>query len=867
MLELQTLGNLRIRVDGQPSSLRSNKAKALLVYLAVERREQPRASLAALLWPESDQRHADTSLRVALTALSKACEPYLIVSRKQVALDWSKDIRLDTHTLMQSAEQSLDCQLTDLYQGPFLSGFHIADSEPFETWRSWQQERVLHSITELFHRAIRHALQGDSGRDPILLALQLLKLDSLDETGHRAIMLTHARRGNRAAAIEQYVHCVDALQSELEVEPSEQTRLLFERIQCGEGVALEHPVAARPVMLPHGLPLVGRQEELADLLARIYSAECRLVTVLGPGGIGKSRLAIEALQAGAGGFRDGAFFCPLGQVPSGEMILPALAQTLDFSFDSLMTMLDPKSQLLDFLSNRRILLVLDGFEHLLASADFVVDLLASAPGLTFVVTSRERLNLSEEWVLPLHGLPIQPANSSSSPAMDLFEQRLAQARGDRPLESGERKAAEIICTLVEGNPLAIELASAWGGTLTVQEILTEMQGSIDFLTSRMRNVPDQHRSLRAVFEHSWNLLPPRLRDAFCALSVFRGTFERVAAEEVARAGWMELSALCDKSLVRKSALGRYQLHALLNEYAREKLDRDPAAAEGGRNRHARYYLGHLHRAAPDMISTGMPAAREGVAQELTNIWVALEWAVSHLEREEVHIALDDLFSFYVVFGWHEGALALERLAGIIFASRPDLDKEQPYSEPLYRSTVARQAWFLAHLGQTKECISLSNRCLEWTGEDPIPEDRSICFNNLGISAGLQGDFEQGLDSLERAIELGQDYAEPVFPSYHLWLGYLRFFQGLYPESMADYEVCFELFERQGNQPGMAFALSKMGLSADGVGSYEQGLEYHRRALDTFRATSHRSGQAYTYSRMSVDAYGMGDYHQAAEWAQ
>jgi predicted ATPase/DNA-binding SARP family transcriptional activator len=867
MLELQTLGNLRIRVDGQPSSLRSKKAKALLVYLAMERSEQPRASLAALLWPESDQRHADTSLRVALTALNKACEPFLVVSREHVALDWSKDIRLDAHALLQSADQNLDGQITDLYQGPFLAGFHIADSEPFETWRSWQQERLLRSITEWFHRAIRHALQDDSGGDPISLALQLLKLDSLDETAHRAIMITHARRGNRAAAMEQYGRCADALKTELGAEPSEQTRLLLERIQGGEAEALEYSVAAMPVVLPTGSPLVGRQKELADLLARIQSKECRLVTVLGPGGIGKSRLAIEALRAGAGGFQDGAFFCPLGQVPSGEMILPAMAQTLDFSFDSLMTMLDPKSQFLDFLSNRRILLVLDGFEHLIASADFVVDMLASTPSLMLVVTSRERLNLSEEWVLPIDGLSVQPVNGAGSPAMDLFKQRVAQARGDRPFENAEHNAAEMICTLVEGNPLAIELAAAWSGTLTVQEILTEMQASMDFLTSRMRDVPGQHRSLRAVFEHSWNLLPPRLRDAFCAFSVFRGAFGRDAAEEVARAGWVELSALGDKSLVRRNALGRYQLHALLNEYAREKLEQDPAAAERVRNRHARHYLGHLHRVAPDLISTGMPAARESVDQELTNIWLALEWAIQHFEREEVRTAIDDLFSFYVVFGWHEGALALERLANIILGSRPDLDPEQPYTDPLYRSTAARQAWFLAHLGQTKECISLSNLCLGWTGEDPSPEDRSICFNNLGISAGLEGDFEQGIECLERAIELGQGYAESVYPSYHLWLGYLRFFQGLYPESMADYEVCYELFERQGNQPGMAFALSKMGLSADGMGSYEQGLAYHRRALDTFRSTDHRSGQAYTYSRMSVDAYGMGDYPQAAGWAQ
>ncbi|MFN2149707.1 MAG: ATP-binding protein, partial [Anaerolineales bacterium] len=530
---------------------------------------------------------------------------------------------------------------------------------------------------------------------------------------------------------------------------------------------------------------------------------------------------------------------------------------------------DPRSQLLDFLAARRILLLLDGFEHLVGAASWLADLLADAPGLTLLVTSRERLRLSQEWVVPLEGLPFAAPDSPGAerpPAIELFEQRMAQARGDRALDGGERQAVEDICAQLEGHPLAIELAAAWCASLSPSEVLGEMQASTDFLAARLHDIPEAHRSLRAVFERSWALLTPGLREAFAALSVFRGSFEPDAAQAVSGAGWMELAALVDKSLVRRSPLGRYELHTLLREYAGEALRQDAAAARRARAAHAHHYLGLLRTAAPHLISAGMAPAREALARELPNLWLALEHAVGTFDDQTLLDALNDLLAFYVVYGWHEGALAFERLAQLIREARPAA-AAQPLSDRVYRSAAARQAWFLAHLGLAGESRALSQPMLEWTAGDPSPEDRSLCLNNLGICACLQGEFDEGIERLNQAIEIGQGCAEPVFPSYHLWLGYIRFFQGRYHDSMADYQTCFDLFERQGNQLGMAFALSKMGLSADGMGSYDRGLAYHRQALDIFRATSHLSGQAYTYSRMSVDAYGLGDDRQAAEWAQ
>jgi DNA-binding SARP family transcriptional activator len=570
MLELQTLGDLRITVDGHPAALRSRKAQALLVYLAIEGEPQPRASMATLLWTESDQQHADTNLRVALTALNKACQGYLTSNRRRIGIDWGKPVSVDLNELLRCAEQADNDRALDLYKGPFLAGFHLPDSEAFETWRTWQNERLLRVITRSFQRAINCALQGGIGRDPIALSQQLLKIDPLDEIAHRAIMITHWRNGNHAAALEQYRSCLNLLHSELAADPSDQTRSLYERIQRGEAPATEPPLTRRAT-IPQKRPLIGREAELGALLERIGSEQCRLVTLLGPGGIGKSRLAIEALRKAADRFPDGAFFCPLASISAREFLLPAIASTLGFYVDSIVTMLDPKSQLLDFLATRRILLTLDGFEHLVGCADLLADFLAHAPGLMLLVTSRERLQLSDEWELPLKGLTFHPDTTPGvdprSPALELFEQRMMQASGDRTLDGPERKAAQEICALVDGNPLAIELAAAWSGALAPSTILKQMQVSLDVLTARHRDLPEQHHSLRAVFNHSWDLLPDHLKSIFAALSVFRGNFGPHAAEAVAGATLKDLIALADRSLVWRNLLGRYELHALLNEYA------------------------------------------------------------------------------------------------------------------------------------------------------------------------------------------------------------------------------------------------------------------------------------------------------------
>jgi predicted ATPase/DNA-binding XRE family transcriptional regulator len=307
------------------------------------------------------------------------------------------------------------------------------------------------------------------------------------------------------------------------------------------------PMVAAPRRLRVNLPtpttaLVGRAAELDELDRLLHNPDCRLLTLTGPGGIGKTRLAIEATARQAAGFADGAAFVALASVAAPDLIAPAIADALGFSFYG---QANPTGQLIDFLQEKALLLLLDNFEHLVDAADLLVELLQRAPQIKLIVTSRERLNLQGEWVIELQGLPLpraadgwkngdQLAGFDDSAAVALFLQTARRTYAGFTLAPADRAAVARICRLVDGMPLGIELAAAWVRVLPLNEIADEIARTLDFLAASARDLPARHRSLRAVFEHSWNLLTDAERIVMRRLSVFRGGFSRAAAAAVMR---------------------------------------------------------------------------------------------------------------------------------------------------------------------------------------------------------------------------------------------------------------------------------------------------------------------------------------------
>jgi predicted ATPase/DNA-binding NarL/FixJ family response regulator len=315
---------------------------------------------------------------------------------------------------------------------------------------------------------------------------------------------------------------------------------------------------------------IGRKDELTKIEHLLANPTCRLLTLVGPGGIGKTRLALEAAGLQADASENGVYFIALQPLTSPDFIVPTIADALNMT---LYGQGDPKTQLLHYLSEKRLLLLLDNFEYLLDGADLLSEILAHAPDVKILVTSRERLHLREEWLFEVGGLSFPQKGHDTAAddysAVRLFMQSASRA-GYTPTESDMPSIAHI-CRLVGGMPLALELAAAWVRAVPCSEIAREIENSLDILTATTRNMPEAHRSMRAAFERSWNLLTDMERAVFSKLSVFRGGCTREGAEKVAGATLPILASLVDKSLLQVNASGRYDLHELLRQYAADKL--------------------------------------------------------------------------------------------------------------------------------------------------------------------------------------------------------------------------------------------------------------------------------------------------------
>ncbi len=500
MLEITTLGGLSIQTDSQAiQEMPSHKAQALLVYLAVERRPQSRTMLASLLWPEASGDHALTSLRVALSSLRKPLGEYLEIGREKVGIKTNAHVFLD----VSEFELKLGCRLVEqalqLYQGEFLAGFQLKDSLDFEDWTRWKGKSLRTQAIGALHSAIEASLEMGNFEKGEALAMRLMEIDPLDELAHQQTILLLALSGKRNAALAHYKNCCQVLQDELGIEPAQETRTLHEQVLRGE-----KPAGRQFLRYPHNLPapktsFIGREEELAQILQLLHDPACRMLTLVGPSGIGKTRLAIQAARQSLHSFSDGIWFVPIEPLAHLDYLVPAIADAIEFKIDSIASEQGAKYQLFDYLRNRSILLILDGFESLLSGAGLLSEILERAPQVKMLVTTRQRLDLKAEWPMHVTGLPVpaaaDPARLDDASALNLFTDRARQIRTDFQLSDTNREHSIRICQLVDGMPLGIELAASWASILTLPVIASEIENSLDFLATSMRDVPEKHRSL------------------------------------------------------------------------------------------------------------------------------------------------------------------------------------------------------------------------------------------------------------------------------------------------------------------------------------------------------------------------------------
>ncbi|MCB0036110.1 MAG: AAA family ATPase, partial [Anaerolineales bacterium] len=613
-LELTLLGKPHILIDQTPlPQLASAKAKAILFYLAVTQERCSRETLAGLLWSDMPESSARASLRVALSKLRRHVGEHLQIKRRSVKLIASTSLVVDVHLFEQAAADPHTA--VDLYTGPLLDDFYLRDAPLFDQWVEQERQRLHQQAINHLNQLAQETAAAAQFEQAITYARKLLTLEPWREETHRQLMQWLNQTGQRGAALSQFARCRQALQDHLDAQPAAETITLYETIKSTPdnpapntpAVIQQNLLTSTATLPPHNLhpyptSFIGRADELHTVTHQLQTPTCRLLTITGTGGIGKTRLALETAQRLLPSFEHGVFYIPLVSLSTSTaaVLVSTIADALNLGLHGTS---DPQEQLLGYLAHKQMLLVFDNFEHLLEAADLLLDLLTAAPQLKLLVTSREPLGLPEEWVLPLSGLPYKDEEKSETAAAQLFSER-AQ-RLDLSFDpTTETAGIHHICALVEGLPLAIELAAAWVRVIPCTEIAAEIERNLDFLATELRIVPDHQTSIRAVFGYSWSLLTPASQTVLAKLAIFRGSFSRDAAEAVADASLRTLATLVDKSLIQKEAHGRFRIHPLIQQFALEQLSKTERHTLG--LNHARYYTRFLHTRQNEMYSAADP---------------------------------------------------------------------------------------------------------------------------------------------------------------------------------------------------------------------------------------------------------------------
>jgi predicted ATPase/DNA-binding SARP family transcriptional activator len=689
-LSLAFFGAFQVTLGREPiSHFRSIKNQGLLVYLALQsERPAPREVLAALFWPEEPDRVAHKNLRQALYQLRKLLgdlvrpdQLHLLITRQTAQFNSTGDYALDVAQFLEAIDARDLERAVSHYHDELLPGF-TCDSAPFEDWlrreREYLHRLALEAMSEL---AQDHLRAGHLDR-ALALAQRQLSLEPWREPAHRQLMQALALAGDRASALAQYEACRRQLRQELDVEPDPETVALYEQIKTGRyGLIAPDETLPPPVKVRHNLPAAatpffGRERELADISSLLERDGQRLVSIVGPGGIGKTRLALAVGRELLARYRDGVYLVDLAPLARPGEIGPAIAAALDYQAPDKTDDIFP--QLLATLNRRHLLLILDNFEHLLAGGVALVnELLQACPDLAILVTSRQGLNLTAENRYPLGGLDV-PESLTAEAALECTAVQLFVASGRRArphFTLSDEDLADVIriCRLVQGVPLGLVLAAAWLGLLTPAEIAAEIEDSLDFLAADLADLPSRQHSMQAVFERSWRLLTSAERALLACLSVFRGGFTREAAEQVAGANLRLLLALVNKSLLQRQAgSGRFAMHELLRQFAARRRRRaDPADQVA--QAHSRYFARLADRETRRGLYFYPLHLPRRFAADRDNFHRAWDHALEYGRAQELSDMARGMVILTLAQGIHPAALCAQAIESLRRAGVPETD--------------------------------------------------------------------------------------------------------------------------------------------------------------------------------------------------
>ncbi len=831
--------------DIPPTHFPTDKVRALFVYLAYHA-DQPisRKQLATLLWGDRPDKAANANFRNTLSRLKKslnkafgAATP-LTVTRRTVMVTGSAEIDVCIFdALWAQCEETarerwaergqvvqLLTQAVALYRGALLAGFSLPDSLTFDEWvvplREQYHQRVLFALETIadFHITQRDWAQAET------FARRQLELETWHEPAYRQLMRIYAGLDKPAMVRALFSECRAVLAEELAVEPSQRTRDLFDALL--RDVALPTPVtrSAKPTV-PHNLPpdftpFIGRIHELAQLQKLVGERVYRLITLVGHGGVGKTRLSLALARSQLAYFTDGVFFVSLVGVKTSDDLPAAIGNALGFTFAGSRS---PSEQLRSFLGQREMLLILDNLEHLLtddATVDQILDLFGAAPNVVFVITSRRRLFVRAETIFPVGGL--SHPMSDELPTIDgewlttnfeaprLFVERVQRVDVTYQPDQDAATIAKI-CRLVDGYPLAIELAATQSGMASCSAVLTALLDSMSALKTQMRDMPARQRSLRAVFNYSWRLLSADAQRALPQLASFHGGFDLAAARAIVpQASADLLEKLIGHSLLRRNG-ARYDLHEMVREFASTHL----VDSDATHTAHATYFLTRLAALEDDLEGQEPHIAAQTLLPDSGNLQHAWLFAAHNRQVDLLTLATNALSNFLQLRNQHHlGRSLFMQAVEAVEPALPDL--------------LSEAGRFHLRLGQYDVAERLGRQAVQLADKDWAMGN---AVNILAEALWRKGENEEAIAQLERVKGRVQSAeTRRLLGSLHYNIGNALLYTDQKQMAQHAFTAALTIWQQLGHLRFEAVTLNALGVFYTESSEYETGERYYLQAM-------------------------------------
>jgi len=831
-LRLRLLGRPRLETADGTRELPLDRPASLGYHLAQRGDWVRRAELACLYRPDVDEASAFANLRKLVHRLrQQGWADALEVDGSRLRLALPTDVQA-----FQAALERRDwAGALEHYGGGFLEGLALADLAGYEAWvdlerqdlaRAWRSA-LIEQVRLLESQAEWAAAERWLGR--------LLRADPLDEEAVQTLMRVLHAAGKAAQASEAFERFRRGLEAGMGVEPLESTRALADSLRTPQAPADSLRIAqagpsAEPPRVRHNLPasgtrFVGRKLEIDALARQLANPDCRLLTVVGLGGMGKTRLALEVAGQQVAAFPDGVWLVQLAEITRADLLVSSLASAVGLVFSGPS---DPQLHLFSFLRGKQLLLLLDNFEHLIDGALVLEELLGQAPKVKILVTSRVTLETASEWPYDLDGLPFPPPGEDEDlegfDAVRLFVSRAERLSNRFTLTAATLHDIAELTRRVEGMPLALELAATWVRGLSVGEILTRVRQGFDLLQTSGRGVPERQRNLLAILEYSWQLLSAAEQTVLARLAVFRGGFSVEAARQVAGGHLGLLLRFINQALVRRAEDGRYDLHELVRQFADQRLaaqDRPELLARFAEHFHAQLLaLGEAVRSAiqPDTVVR--------CRRELGNLFSALDHLASLGDTERLAQSLVSFYSIVEITGLFKvGVAQVDSIAASLDAGGTDDDG-------LRGGLEAVKAYFLVKIGDDEQSSRFADLAINRLQPRPVSDYLGIAYGARGICSHVGGRLEEAIGWYGRALAVFEGLGNRSEQCRLLnRLATVMHQLDRYEESDRLYQQALDLAVAIGDLSEQGNLLNNYGINFESTGRIEEAIRMYQASLE------------------------------------